>query len=733
MENLKEARWIWTLGETGVNQYAEFIATFMLEPNFSKIRLFISADSHYAVWLNGKEVDASAFADYPQEKTVDEVDVTDVAVPGENRLCIIGYCQGEDSSVYRVGAPGLLFAVKADDRTVAASGKGTLCRPARAYTSGPVEKFSGQLSYSFHYHEEGDDGWRSPEYPPLSSAGWGEAVETGASPSLAPRPVEPLRVLPPCPARIVSQGVFIDTAPEDAPCGDQMLRAALSHRTAAELGAGLVPAPLPAENGVTLSAQEGDGLFVVVDLQREEAGWLHLDLELSAPALVLIGFGEHLDDLRVRTSVGGRQFAAVYGARAGRQQFTHRFKRAGGRYVQLHIYAHTATLYYAGVRPTVYPLVYRPAFTCADGLHNRIYEVGRRTLELCMHEHYEDCPWREQALYAMDGRNQMLCGYMAFEGYAFAQASLRLLARGLRDDGLLELCAPARLPITIPAFSLCFVTAVWENVQYSGDEAFGREMLPVIDRILTMFLERRAENGLVPSFQGSPYWNFYEWSDGLDGIEGGLMELSHVTYDAPLNAFLSLALADAAALYARLGEKDRADTLCAEREAVNGALSVFWREEEGAFCTFLPVEGGEGRHYSELTQSLLLCAGAADERQTRQLLPKLANPDGAWIPVTLSCMIYKYEALMRYPETYARLVMDDIARVWGKMLFSGATSFWETEKGADDFAYAGSLCHGWSAIPVYFYGRYALGIQPGTAECAPVSCGLYEVAEKAGR
>jgi len=37
------------------------------------------------------------------------------------------------------------------------------------------------------------------------------------------------------------------------------------------------------------------------------------------------------------------------------------------------------------------------------------------------------------------------------------------------------------------------------------------------------------------------------------------------------------------------------------------------------------------------------------------------------------------------------------------MLDRGATTFWETIKGADDFGGAGSLCHGWSALPIYYY------------------------------
>lgn len=88
------------------------------------------------------------------------------------------------------------------------------------------------------------------------------------------------------------------------------------------------------------------------------------------------------------------------------------------------------------------------------------------------------------------------------------------------------------------------------------------------------------------------------------------------------------------------------------------------------------------------------------------------------MPVTLSCTIYKYEALLRRPEVHGRAVFADVARRWGGMLFAGATSLWETEKGAWDFDNAGSLCHGWSAVPVYLYYAYALGWHPEAAEPA---------------
>ena len=56
-------------------------------------------------------------------------------------------------------------------------------------------------------------------------------------------------------------------------------------------------------------------------------------------------------------------------------------------------------------------------------------------------------------------------------------------------------------------------------------------------------------------------------------------------------------------------------------------------------------------------------------------------------------------------------VLEDIRKKYGHMLKSGATSFWETQRGAWDFDSAGSLCHGWSTIPInifHKYGKYVL-------------------------
>lgn len=708
MMPFSESQWIWA-GEKGqadlhtVNQYADFISFFQVTDSTDKLMLRISVDSAYTAYINGRLLYRTAYSDDPSHKTYDEIDITSYVRLGSNKLSIVGYCQNEDSSVYRKGSPGILFEVAGKVCLYCSSGRETLCRLSRTYESGAVEKFSPQLSYSFHYRADREDGWRELDTPLPVDFSSAVAVPARVRPVL--RPIEPLLIGDAITGEVITQGIFADRLGMGYPCGERMQKAYLAYREKQTLSR---------ENEL-FYAEEGDGVYLILDLKREESGYLYLDLELDSPALILIGFGEHLEDLRVRTSVGGRQFAVSYYGRRGRQTFSHLFKRIGARYLQLHFYGRRIRLYAAGIHPAVYPTTYKMDFSCENEVHNAIFRISRRTLELCMHEHYEDCPWREQALYAMDARNQMLCGYYAFEGYSFAQASLRLLSFGQRESGLLELCAPARVSVTIPSFSLCFITAVWENLQYSGDIVFAEEMYPVMEKILQYFISRRDGSGLIPAIKEEGIWNFYEWADGLDGSFA--LDDRGLCYESPLHFFLILALEHMRIISLSLHIADKALYYEEILKNLQKTVAVFWDEEKNAYASF--YHAGQKQHFAELTQALALCCRIAPQGLAR----KLTERHNGLISSTLSSCLYKYEALMLEPDIYGTFVMEDIAKRWGKMLQKGATSFWETDKGASDFGGAGSLCHGWSAIPVYFYGRYVLGMQPdGTI--SPINCGI---------
>lgn len=232
-------------------------------------------------------------------------------------------------------------------------------------------------------------------------------------------------------------------------------------------------------------------------------------------------------------------------------------------------------------------------------------------------------------------------------------------------------------------------------------------------------------------FVEGSYWNFYEWQEGLEGQCIVREEHLPLSYDAPLNAWWVMALDSAARLADALGDASLAVSYRETAAAGRAALQRFWQEDRGLFATYLR-EGDRLEHECALSQALIVCAGGASPEQKVRVLSYLTHPtDPGWLPVTLSSSLYLYDALMQEPEQYGTWMLQDVAKIWGEMLVSGASTFWETAKGSVDFSLAGSLCHGWSAVPVYLYYRYVLGKPLDSAQpVRPAPCGLYDLQER---
>lgn len=693
------SEWIWLWGAPECNCYGQFQTSFRTEqaPEQERVKLHISVEGQYAVFVNGQYIPSSQYADFPEYKAVQMPDITPFLNRDGNLLEIRVWYPGRDSSVCRREAPGLRFEIRQGDAFLCGSDGSCRARLLPGYVQGEMENITLQLGMTFRY--------RTPE-PVL----WGKAVVVRKAARLVERPIKELLIKDCRRVRVMTQGVFrMET---EGGIGERLQRAGLYFREFSGLAYDTGEnrgdenrGELPRPSGLHLKTEEKDGLFLVLDLERMASGYLALDITTPVPAEIEIGFGEHLQDLRVRTSVGGRCFAAAYASGPERSRFVHYFRRLGCRYLQLFIHCREAVIYEAGLLEVQYPVDEAPVFTCGSLLHTKIYETAKRTLHLCMHEHYEDCPWREQALYGFDGRNQMLSGYYAFGEFTYARENLRLLALSQREDGLLELCAPARVSVNIPGFSLAFIVALEEYCRYSGDLAFGDEMLETADKILDS-LRRHIHNGTAFCYQEPGYWNFYEWNELLDGQPMEHEAPLPPSADAGLQLFGLLALQRMAALHEYL-DRD-AGALAQECRALAEGLEAFWDEENGAYASFL--RGNQRLQYAELIQALALYTKVCPAGRRARLRRGLC--EGRWIPATLSSSIFKYEALLEEPEVYGDAVFCQIEKRWGSMLFSGATAFWETDQGAEAFDGAGSLCHGWSGIPAYLYGAYLLGVKP---------------------
>ncbi len=434
------------------------------------------------------------------------------------------------------------------------------------------------------------------------------------------------------------------------------------------------------------------------DLGRERCGFLAVKFKATIGETIKVVFGEHIVDGEVRANIGIRDFSVELIGNGEFVEFLGSFRRLGCRYLQV---LGDAEIEYIGLRETEYPLVVKP-FEVKDERRRRIYETAVRTLQLCIHEHYEDCPWREQAMYIMDSRNQMLCGYYAFDNQECAKSAIRLMAEGQKESGLFELCFPAEVPITIPSFSLTFATVVLEYTQRYGDLAFANQMLPYIEKTMGWFLTRLDEFGLFKTLTEEGIWHFYEWAGSLDGSFFSEDESckERCDYDVLINAFLSIALRKTATLYHLLGNKEKSKEYVSLFERLNARIKeIFFVQKTGLFKTYLQTE-----EYSELANALCVLAEIPTEEESRHICEKIVDENTDWVKSTLSMAIFRYDALLKVDKKkYTEFILSDIDKVYGYMLDCGATSFWETIQGEADFDGAGSLCHGWSALPVYYY------------------------------
>lgn len=416
---------------------------------------------------------------------------------------------------------------------------------------------------------------------------------------------------------------------------------------------------------------------ILVDLKKETTGFIDLDIDSDAEQEILIAYGEHIIDGGPRRLIGNRDFSIEVKLKKGNNKFLNPLLRIAGRYLEI-FYKEPIKVNYVGIRPVKYHHeVINKSFN--DPLLDKIYKTCVDTLELCMHEHYEDCPWREQSLYVLDSRNQMLCGYYAFKGFEYQRHNLLLVGKSLnKETGLLRLTSPmGGGDYPIPFFSLNFIKQVEEYVRYSGDRSVLKELKGVLDTIVNTFASRIDNTNLIPCFE-APFWNFYEWTPSNANDSDIWSKERPFRYDLIINASF-VYFVD---IYNKLFNKS------VDVNRVKNAIKDKLLDKNDTLGTKL----------TQLGSALLCLIGLGNEEHFSYLTKSNDEIEEA----SLSTRCFVYDALLFNGDKYHDYIIDDIKNRYKKMLDDGATSFYETELGDAAFGGAGSLCHGWSALPIYY-------------------------------
>ena len=712
MRFINQTDWMWTdkLDNTP-DLYRLFRNEFVYTPGTEPVFLELAVCSTFDLLINGKTLSGQQVSDFPDAPTGACFDVTDMLTPGRNQILLQVHYVGEDFLTGLTGKPFVKIALHRKDELLLSGGDSWECCADTRYHSGLCCKVTPQLGFAFEYSAQKslpEDGWKKAAV--LNDVFEGIVVSKRSVPQLSEfsRPE----------AEVVQTGVFRRIAREGS-FAHLCMTDALSFVPFFDFYDGvdqaffiqhanrnfkLFPdgsAPLKIKEPAAFA--EADGVYVVLDLGREQVGYLTLDMIAPAGTIVDIAHGEHLASGRVAAQIENRNFTDRYVCREGKNKFVFRHRRLGGRYIELHIStAGPVQINYCGITPLELPLPQESSFECEDRIVVKNRELAVRTLNLCMHEHYEDCPWREQALYGYDSRNQMLYGYYVWGNYKFAANSIDLLGKSFDGERYFSLSAPGRLQSrTIPIFTLIWITELLEYQLFSGDGNLFARWQNLVDRILDTALANKVpgrEEFYHPG-EEAHIWNFCEWNDRLCDVR------EHPS--SHYNVYLYEALTAAAKLHLFAGNSSRSAELYAFAGRLGKALKeYFWSDALKVFM--LTQNDGSLKEYEHI-QAIFIANELAEEYKTELLQSFISRRLNG---ISFSGLPYFVKALRRLGKEGRAYLYDYLDELLTPMLLSGATSLWETADGSTAFNRAGSLCHAWSSVMPYYCGSQILGVTP---------------------
>ncbi|MFJ6129648.1 alpha-L-rhamnosidase C-terminal domain-containing protein [Streptomyces griseoviridis] len=689
----------------------------------------ITADSRYVLWVNGTEVSRGPVRHGPRGLTYDTGDAAAALRAGRNTVAVLARFYGHATPwwepspwTYTLGGGCLVAELQVADDEFIATGADWQCHDGDAWS--PQQPRSGLFTQLPEILDARrlDPDWQRPDAT-APAHGWAPVRVLAAHVVVGPGgdarpPSEPFGALTPrplpAPARhdrepVTFQQAQLATAEGESDGLYATLAAAVTAVADAE--------PRPA--GPPLGT-EGPPVVLLADFGRVVHGRLRFAADAAEGALI----SGSLLELPTRAALDSAN-AFRYTARGHADTFE-TSDPVGGRYALLVLRGPgPVRLRSLTVREELRPRPDGPYFACSDDALNTIHRVALRTVDLCAHDAYVDCPTREQRAWTGDFVVSQSVDLVTNPDWSLARHHPRLAAQP-RQDGLLRMVSAgdfAQDPVpTIPDWSLHWIRSVHHLYRYTGDRDLVAGLLATAEPVLRWFLPFQGPDGLLADVTG---WVLIDWSP-----------VQVAGTSAALNALWARGLADFAEMAEWLGDTGRARWARDLIAQVAAGFEEFWDAGRGAYRDHR-VDGTVREAVSEHTQAAAVCAGLVPKERypaVRALLLDRAamftsspmshrgSDSGgplATAPVSTrdapdwdtGRLVVGAQPFFRYVVHDALALLgaaDRIERLcgdWTALLAEGPTAFRECWEG-------GSSCHGWSATPGRDLLVHTLGVTP---------------------
>jgi hypothetical protein len=373
-----------------------------------------------------------------------------------------------------------------------------------------------------------------------------------------------------------------------------------------------------------------------------------------------------------------------------------------GRYVQLTITTADQPLVIESfiLRQTRYPYQWQSTFKSSDQRLNDIIAPARRSIEMCSHETYMDCPYYEQLMYVGDTRLQVLATYANTTDDALPRKALLMFDVSRRSGGLTQARYPTRVSQVIPTFSLWWIGMLHDFLMWRGDRAFLADRMSGARAVLDAWRQHINSDGLACC---PPGWNFTDW---VPAWRDGEPPNGHRGPNGTINFQFVWILRQAAEIEEYLDEPELA---ARHRRTANGfaaaALRAFWDESRGLIADDLAHQ-----HFSEHAQCMAILSGSV----TGEFRDCIGNnlitaPDLDRCTIYFAHYLFETFRVLRRPDALFHRLEE-----WFALKPLGfKTTFEMPEPSRSD-------CHAWAAHPWFHFYATILGIRPASPGFATV-------------
>lgn len=699
---MHNGHWIWhgALREEP-NTYVEFRKEFHLaEVPQDAARVRVSACQEYMLYVNGELIGRGPSPCTPEWQYYDEYDLSGKLVPGANVVGALCYHFGDKDIVIEQmqGEAGFLLELDLPSGELVATDGEWSCRRSPRYET-RNHRISRWGGYNEIYVAGREDGWLQANFS--LDAGW----EKAAVIAKADDPGSPWRRLIPREIPFLHKE---EVAPLDVAriennygsvTGEESLLAVASQRKSAPGSS--------ASQGLVMDASVPYSLpGVVYDFGRVVVGRPSLSIVAPQGGVLRIAYGESLE----------LQYVDTFVLRAGVQELSP-FGRRACRFMQLTVMAtpEPITVQALGFCNQHYAFGQDGSWESDDEALNRIWSISRYTTLMNSHDHLEDCPWRERALWVADAVVMGKVIYHLFGDTALLRKCLLQGARIQNEDGSIPGTGPERNGMLLPDFCAHWLLGVRDYYRYSGDKALIRELLPVLQRLMGWFAAETDATGLIANAARPGWFCFIDWTPHIDKRDK--VSAISMLYYAAATAMTELCGA--------VGEHEAAAAYTETHNRLKEAIRKnLWLEEQGAYSDCM--DGNEvSSHLSLQTNFLAAWCGLMSESEMAAFIAayydtgKLVEIKGAFFQHIV------LEVLAQLGMTGRALTL--IRSFWGAMADRGATTWWETfdpsspsctvastyQGNVPTYLWEGPLlsqCHAWGASPAYMLHHLVTGV-----------------------